>query len=269
MGRFGGAFMNLSLEGRNAVVCGSTQGIGLAVAEELAMLGANCILIARNEESLKTAVHTLDIALRQQHDYLVADFTNTKDVKKAIEEHVARHPVHILVNNTGGPNPGPVINARTEEFDNAFQQHLINNHNLAQAVLPGMKAAGYGRIINIISTSVRIPLQNLGVSNTIRAAVASWAKTFSNEVAQFGITVNNILPGLTDTKRLAEVIAAMAKARGVEEDAVKKEMISSIPARRLGNAEEIANVAAFLASPAASYVNGVSIPVDGGKTGTI
>ena len=261
--------MNLSLEGKNAVVCGITQGIGLAVAEELAMLGANCTLIARNEESLKTAVHNLDIALRQQHNYLIADFSNTNQVKKAIEEWVAKHPVHILINNTGGPKPGPIINAEAAEFENVFQQHLINNHNLAQAVLPGMKAAGYGRIINIISTSVRIPLQNLGVSNTIRAAVASWAKTFSNEVAQFGITVNNILPGFTDTKRLGEVIAVIAKARGVEDDVIKKEMISSIPAKRLGSAEELANTVAFLASPAASYINGVSIPVDGGRTGTI
>lgn len=261
--------MNLSLEGRNAVVCGSTQGIGLAVAEELAMLGANCTLIARNEESLQTAVHNLDIALRQQHSYLVADFSNTNMVKKAIEDHVSKNRVHILVNNTGGPKPGPITTAGTEEFLNAFQQHLINNHNLAQAVLPGMKADGYGRIINIISTSVRIPLQNLGVSNTIRAAVASWAKTFSNEVAEFGITVNNILPGLTDTKRLGELIAVIAGARGVEDDVIRKEMINSVPVKRLGDAEEIANVVAFLASPAASYVNGVSIPVDGGKTGTI
>jgi len=261
--------MNLSLEGKNAVVCGSTQGIGYAVAEELALLGANCTLIARNEEALKEAVHNLDIALRQQHNYIIADFNNAGEVIKAIEGHVAKHPVHILINNTGGPKPGPIVNAGTEEFENAFRQHLINNHNLAKAVLPGMKAAGYGRIINIISTSVRIPLQNLGVSNTIRAAVASWAKTLSNEVAQFGITVNNILPGLTDTKRLNDLIGAIAKERGLDDDAIRKEMINTVPAKRLGNAEEIANVVAFLASPAASYVNGVSIAVDGGRTGTI
>jgi len=261
--------MNLSLEGKKAVVCGSTQGIGYAVAEELALLGANCTLVARNEGSLKEAVHNLDIALRQQHNYLVADFSKTDKVKKAIEEHVIKHTAHILINNTGGPTPGPMVNAAVEEFENAFQQHLVNNHNLARAVLPGMKAAGYGRIINIISTSVRIPLQNLGVSNTIRAAVASWAKSFSNEVAQYGITVNNILPGLTDTKRLSELIATIAKARGVDEDVIRKEMINTVPAKRLGNAEEIANLVAFLASPAAAYVNGVSIPVDGGRTGTI
>lgn len=261
--------MNLSFEGKNAVVCGSTQGIGLAVAEELALLGANCTLMARNEVALKDVVHNLDIALRQQHNYLVADFSNPEEVKKAIEGHVAKHPVHILINNTGGPKPGAIVNAGVDEFENAFKQHLINNHILAQAVLPGMKDAGYGRIINIISTSVRIPLQNLGVSNTTRAAVASWAKTFSNEVGQFGITVNNILPGLTDTKRLGDLISAIAKGRGVDDEVIKKEMIGTIPAKRLGVAEEIANVAAFLASPAAAYVNGVSIPVDGGRTGTI
>src|SRR4026208_839167 len=145
--------MNLSLERKNAVVCGSTQGIGYAVAEELALLGANCTLIARNEEALKEAVYNLDIAFRQQPNYIVADFNNTDEVKKAIEEQVAKHAVHILINNTGGPSPGPIVNAGTEEFENAFRQHLINNHNLAQAVLPGMKDAGYGRIINIISTS--------------------------------------------------------------------------------------------------------------------
>jgi len=261
--------MNLSLEGKNAVICGSTQGIGLAVAEELALLGANCTLMARNEEALKAALHNLDIALRQQHDYIVADFNNNAGVRKAIEEHVKKHPVHILINNTGGPPPGQIINAEAEDFENAFKQHLINNHTLAKTVLPGMKAAGYGRIINIISTTVRIPLNNLGVSNTTRGAVASWAKTLSNEVGQFNITVNNILPGLTDTKRLRDLISELAAGRGISDDDLKKEWINSIPMKRLGNAEEIARVAAFLASPAASYVNGVSLPVDGGRTGTI
>ena len=261
--------MNLSLEGKNAVICGSTQGIGLAIAEQLALLGANCTLLARNEVRLKEVIHELDIALRQQHGYLVADFDNPGEVKTAIGEHVKKRPVHILVNNTGGPQPGPIVSAEGDEFEKAFQQHLINNHNLAKAVLPGMKASGYGRIINIISTTVRIPLNNLGVSNTTRGAVASWAKTFSNEVGQFNITVNNILPGLTETQRLQQLISVLAKGRNVTDDVVKNEMISSIPMKRLGIAEEIANVAAFLASPAASYVNGVSIPVDGGRTGTI
>lgn len=261
--------MNLSLEGKNAVVCGSTQGIGLAIAEELALLGANCTLIARNEEALKTAVHTLDIALRQQHGYLVADFSKPDEVKAAIETHVAKTPVHILINNSGGPAAGPVIEATEEAFLNTFNQHLICNHILTKAVVPSMKKEGYGRIINVISTSVKIPLKNLGVSNTIRGAVASWAKSMANELGQFNITVNNILPGFTATQRLSSIIEGTAKRGNVLVDIVEKNMKEEIPMRRFADASEIAAMAAFLASPAASYVNGTSIPVDGGRTGSI
>lgn len=261
--------MNLSLEGKNAVVCGSTQGIGLAISEELALLGANCTLIARNEEALKTAVHTLDIALRQQHGYLVADFSKPDEVKAAIETHVAKTPVHILINNSGGPAAGPVIEATEEAFLNTFNQHLICNHILTKAVVPSMKKEGYGRIINVISTSVKIPLKNLGVSNTIRGAVASWAKSMANELGQFNITVNNILPGFTATQRLSSIIEGTAKRGNVLVDIVEKNMKEEIPMRRFADASEIAAMAAFLASPAASYVNGTSIPVDGGRTGSI
>ena len=261
--------MNLSLEGKNAVVCGSTQGIGYAVAEELALLGANCTLVARNEESLKEAVHNLDIALRQQHNYLVADFGKTDEVKKVIHDHVAKHPVHILINNTGGPAAGPIIEATEEAFLNTFNQHLICNHILTKAVVPSMKKEGYGRIINIISTSVRIPLKNLGVSNTIRGAVASWAKSMANELGQFNITVNNILPGFTATQRLSTLIDNIAKRGNTVVDIIEDNMKEEVPMKRFADASEIAAVAAFLASPAASYVNGVSIPVDGGRTGSI
>lgn len=261
--------MNLSLEGKYAVICGSTQGIGFAIAEELALLGANCTLIARNEESLKEAIHNLDIALRQQHNYLVADFTKPADLKKIIEQHLKEHQVHILVNNTGGPPAGPVTEATEEAFLNAFNQHLICNHILAQAVISSMKKEGYGRIINIISTSVKIPLKNLGVSNTIRGAVASWSKTMANELGQFNITVNNILPGSTATQRLASLIENTAKRGNTVIDIVEKNMKEEIPMKRFADASEIAAVAAFLASPAASYVNGISIPVDGGRTGSI
>ena len=261
--------MNLSLEGKYAVVCGSTQGIGLAIAEELALLGANCTLIARNEEALKTAVHTLDIAIRQQHGYLVADFSNPGEVKKVIEAHVTKNPVHILINNTGGPAAGPVIEATEEAFLNTFNQHLICNHILTKAVVPSMKEEGYGRIINIISTSVKIPLKNLGVSNTIRGAVASWAKSMANELGQYNITVNNVLPGFTSTQRLSTLIESIAKRGNTVVDIVEKNMVEEVPMKRFGDASEIAAVAAFLASPAASYINGVSIPVDGGRTGSI
>ena len=261
--------MNLSLEGKNAIVCGSTQGIGLAIAEELALLGANCTLVARNEEALKTAVHSLDIALRQQHGYLVADFSNPEQVKNVITTHVSITPVHILINNTGGPPGGPITEASEEAFINTFNQHLICNHILAKACIPSMKKEGYGRIINIISTSVRIPLKNLGVSNTIRGAVASWAKTMSNELGQFNITVNNVLPGFTSTQRLSTLVENIAKKGNTVVDIVEKNMMEEVPMKRFADASEVAAVTAFLASPAASYVNDVSIPVDGGRTGSI
>lgn len=261
--------MNLSLEGKYAVICGSTQGIGLAIAEELALLGANCTLVARNEEALKAAILTLDIALRQQHNYLVADFSKPDQVKNAIEAHVSKIPVHILINNTGGPAAGPITEATEEAFLNTFNQHLICNHIMAKACIPSMKKDKYGRIINIISTSVKIPLKNLGVSNTIRGAVASWAKTLANEVGQFDITVNNVLPGFTSTNRLTTLIDNIAKRGNTIVDIVEKNMMEEVPMKRFADASEVASVAAFLASPAASYVNGVSIPVDGGRTGSI
>ena len=261
--------MNLSLEGKWAVICGSTQGIGLAVAEELAALGANCILMARNEDALREAISKLDISNRQLHAYHVADFSKPEEVKRGINEIVAARPIHILINNTGGPPAGPVFDAKEEEFIKAFNQHLVCNHILVKAVVPGMKEAGYGRIINIISTSVRIPHKNLGVSNTIRGAVASWAKTLSNELGEFNITVNSILPGYTATARLQAVIDTSAERRNADKELIEKEMIESIPMKRFGDPQEIAAVAAFIASPAASYVNGISIPVDGGRTGTI
>jgi 3-oxoacyl-[acyl-carrier protein] reductase len=261
--------MNLSLEGKHAIICGSTQGIGFAIAEELALLGASCTLIARNEEALETAVHTLDIALRQQHNYLIADFTKPAELKEIIEKHVKDHSVHILINNTGGPAAGPVIEATEEAFLNTFNQHLICNHILTKAVVPSMKKEGYGRIINIISTSVKIPLKNLGVSNTIRGAVASWAKSMANELGQFNITVNNVLPGFTATQRLSSLIENIAKRGNTVVDIVEENMREEVPMKRFADASEIAAVAAFLASPAASYVNGTSIPVDGGRTGSI
>ncbi len=261
--------MNLSLEGKNAVICGSTQGIGLAIAEELALLGANCTLIARNEDTLKTIINSLDIALRQQHNYLVADFSKPDEVKAVIEKHVATNTVHVLINNSGGPAAGPVIEATEEAFLDTFNQHLICNHILAKAVVPSMKKEGYGRIINIISTSVKIPLKNLGVSNTIRGAVASWAKSMANELGQFNITVNNVLPGFTSTQRLSTLIESLAKRGNTVVDIVEKNMMEEVPMKRFADASEIAAMAAFLASPAASYVNGTSIPVDGGRTGSI
>jgi 3-oxoacyl-[acyl-carrier protein] reductase len=261
--------MQTSLTDKEALVCGSTQGIGLAIARELAHLGANCTLIARNEEALKKAVDLLDASEGQRHGYLVADFSDSSQVRDAIDRHTVHNKVHILVNNTGGPPAGPITDAEPAMFMKYFEQHIVCNQILVQHCLPSMKADGYGRIINVISTSVRIPIDNLGVSNTIRGATASWAKTLSNEVAQFGITVNNILPGFTKTERLHSLIRNIAGRRGLSEQVVARQMEAEVPAKRFGEAEEIAAVAAFLATPAAAYVNGVSIPVDGGRTGSI
>jgi 3-oxoacyl-[acyl-carrier protein] reductase len=261
--------MNLSLEGRSAIVCGSTQGIGLAIAEELALLGAHCTLLARNEERLKIVVKQLNKDRGQQHSYLVADFTKPDEVRKIISTYVQEKPVHILINNTGGPPGGPITEATEQAFLDAFNQHLVCNHILTSAVIPSMKKENYGRIINIISTSVKIPLKNLGVSNTIRGAVASWAKTMANELGQFNITVNNILPGSSKTQRLDSIIANNAAAKHKTIDEIEEEMKKEIPMKRFAEPGEVAAVAAFLASPAASYVNGTSIPVDGGRTGSI
>ena len=263
--------MNINIANKNAFVCGSTQGIGKAVALELAALGANVTLIARNEEKLKAVRDELQKKEGQVHDFIVADFSNPDDVQRKVDEYLegSGKKIHILLNNTGGPPGGALTEASSDEFLSAFKSHLICNHILVQAVLPGMKDAQYGRIINIISTSVKVPLNGLGVSNTIRAAVANWSKTLANEVGKFGITVNNILPGATETERLSSIITNKAGKTGSSEDAVSAKMISEIPAGRFGKAEEIAAAAAFLATPAAAYINGINLPVDGGRTGSL
>lgn len=262
--------MNLDLKQKQAIVCGSTQGIGKSVAIELANLGASVTLVARNEQSLKAVKQELNTSFGQLHSYLCVDFSDPAGLRSLIEAYMHRQGiVHILVNNTGGPPAGPGNAAKTEEFLSAFNNHLICNHILAQACLEGMKNARYGRIINIISTSVKQPLPNLGVSNTIRAAVASWAKTLANELGRFNITVNNVLPGATATQRLQSIIENKSAKTGHSLDNVREEMLHEIPMGRFAEAQEIANAVAFLASPAASYINGINLPVDGGRTGSL
>ncbi len=262
--------MNLDLKNKRALVCGSTQGIGKAVALELATMGANVTLLARNEEALKKTKAELSTDKGQQHSYLVADFSKPDEVKEMVTNFVQRHgAVNILINNTGGPPSGPIATARVEEFLSAFNNHLVCNQILVQACLEGMKNSGYGRVVNIISTSVKQPLPNLGVSNTIRAAVGNWSKTWANEVAQFGITVNNVLPGATSTQRLHAIIENNATKNLKPVDEVKEHMLKEIPMKRFAEAQEIANAVAFLASPAAAYITGINIPVDGGRTGNL
>jgi 3-oxoacyl-[acyl-carrier protein] reductase len=259
--------MNLSLQGKNALVCGSSQGIGKAIAMQLAKQGANVTLFARNLEKLNQVRVELYTQLDQEHFAICADFSDPDYVIRALEEHLTVVPqFHILINNTGGPAPGPAHLAHSDEFIAAFNQHLINNHNIAQRLIPGMKDAQYGRIINVISTSVKQPLPNLGVSNTVRGAVASWAKTLANELGPYNITVNNVLPGATNTVRLRAIIDNKAQKLGQSIEQVEQMEKAAIPLRRFGEAEEFANAVGFLASPAAAYITGINLPVDGGRT---
>lgn len=259
--------MNIKLNHKIAVVCGSTQGIGKATALQLAEMGATVVLVARNEAKLKEVAAELPTPVDQQHSFIVADFSNPGNVKHSIDQWIgAGNKADILVNNTGGPKGGPILQAAIDEFYSAFSQHLICNHILVQALVPGMKELGGGRIINVISTSVKQPLPNLGVSNTIRGAVGNWSKTLANELGQFNITVNNVLPGATNTDRLQTL--AKIKSDQIHEsvDAILEEMGSESPMHRIANPDEVASAIAFLASPAASYINGINVPVDGGRT---
>jgi 3-oxoacyl-[acyl-carrier protein] reductase len=258
--------MDLNLIGKSALVCGSSQGIGLASAQELALLGTNVTLLARNEQALQQALNSLDTSQNQQHAFLVADFTDNQAVRDVIGRS---NQYHILINNTGGPPGGQAIDASEEEFTEAFNNHLINNQILAKAITPFMKTEGYGRIINIISTSVKAPIHGLGVSNTIRGAVNSWSKTLANELGQFAITVNNVLPGATSTVRLSTIIETKANKLGKPTSEIEAAMVAEIPAKRFADASEVASAVAFLASPAAGYINGISIAVDGGRTGCL
>jgi 3-oxoacyl-[acyl-carrier protein] reductase len=252
---------------RTALVCGSTQGIGFAVAKKLAENGFNLVLLARNEVKLKNALELLDFSQGQKHQSLVADFSKPTELKSVIDAFIQKgNIIHVLVNNTGGPKGGLIKDAAPEEFLNTFNQHLICNHILMQAVNPGMIADGYGRIINIISTSVKQPLANLGVSNTIRGAVANWSKTLAGELGQYGITVNNVLPGATNTSRLTEIAGVKSEKTGQTVAEIFEEMGGETPMNRIAEPEEVAAAVCFLASPEASYINGINLPVDGGRT---
>lgn len=262
--------MNLDLNGKNAFVGGGSKGIGLASAQEIALLGANITLVSRSENDLKAALQTLDTSKGQKHDYLVADYSDLEVLKTKLETQLTKKSVYnIIVNNTGGPAGGAIKDAQLNEFTAAFNNHLMANHLIVQTFLAAMKESGFGRVINVISTSVKIPLTGLGVSNTIRGAVASWSKTMANELGVFGITVNNVLPGATATDRLSSIIENKSKKVEKSTEEVENQMRSIIPLKRFAEPNEVGAMVAFLASPAAAYVNGTSIPVDGGRTGSI
>ena len=258
--------MEITLKGRNALVGGATQGIGAAIAHELAQLGACVTLLGRDADRTRALAAALPRHSSLAHQVLVADMSDTTALDSVVRSHVQKHHVDILINNTGGPAPGPAHLAQVDAFGSAFRLHLLAFQTLVLAVVPGMKQSGHGRIVNIISTSVKQPLPNLGVSNTIRGAVANWAKTLANELGPHGITVNNVLPGATATERLTAIIRNKAQATGRSEASIAEEMQHEIPLRRFAQAGEIANAVAFLCGPSGGYINGVNLPVDGGRT---
>lgn len=261
--------MDLDLTGRHALVCGASEGIGRAAARELALLGADVTVLARREAALQAVVDALPRGGAQHHRLLAADVTRREALREAVAGLAAEAPVHILVNNTGGPPGGPVLDAGEAAFLDAFGRHLLANHALVQTVAPGMRAAGWGRVVNVVSTSVYEPIAGLGVSNTIRGAVASWAKTLSRELAPGGITVNNVLPGYTDTARIDQILRERSAASGRSREEVLASMLASVPVGRMARPEETGGVIAFLCSPAAAYVTGVSLAVDGGRMQSI
>lgn len=260
--------MNIDLTGKRAWIGGSSQGIGKAIAIELAKLGADVILVARNEEKLKSVQNEISSYANQEVSYLVADYSDIEDLKKRVESFLEtdKKPIQILINNTGGPAPGKAIDASLEDMQKAVNMHLLASHYLAQQFVPHMKDSNYGRIINIESTSVKEPIANLGLSNTVRASVANWAKSLANELAEFNITVNNVLPGTTATTRMDQILKSKAERDGISFEESKNQWMSTIPAGRFAKPEEIAFAVGFLASSSAAYINGINLPVDGGRT---
>lgn len=262
--------MQLDLSGKTALVGGSSQGLGAATAIELALLGANVCLLSRNAEKLQHTLSLLDTSKGQQHRFFVGDTTQPEGILQQVRDHLASgNTIEILVNNSGGPASGPLLDTTVDALETTFRAHLLMAHALTQLLVPGMKAAGFGRIVNIVSTSVKEPIEGLGISNTVRAAVANWAKTLASELGRFGITVNNVLPGYTRTDRLNYLFGVQAEKGGVSVEKILENTVSRIPAQRLGSPEEFGAAVAFLCSPAAGYINGINLPVDGGRLASL
>lgn len=263
-------FMNLSLKNKNAIIGGSSQGLGAAIAKSFAAAGANLLLLARNEDNLNNIINDLPNDGTQLFDYAVIDFADNSSLESILEDKLnVFGKFDIVVNNTGGPLPGSAHKSKIEDFAKGLQLHLFAYQTILSKVLDGMKANGFGRIINITSIGAKQPVDNLGVSNTVRGAISSWGKTLSRELAPYGITVNNILPGYIDTERLNLLFENIATNTHTPVESVRLNKVGDIPAGRLGKAEEIANAALFLASDFADYINGINLPVDGGLLKTL
>lgn len=262
-------FGQLSLASRHALVCGASAGIGRAAALALASLGAAVTVLARRRELLATLLPELRSAGAPEARLVAADLDDRAQFVPLVEGLIAEHgPVHVLVNNSGGPPSGRLLDATDAAFEAAIGRILLASQRLVQLVLPGMQSAGFGRIVNVLSLSVREPIPNLGVGNTVRGAMAAWAKTLAGELPP-GITINNVLPGYTATERLWSLADSLAKGAGTTRDAVATDWVRDVPEGRLGEPREIAAAIAFLASPAAAYVRGQNLAVDGGRIRSI
>ena len=253
---------------KNILVGGSTNGIGWSSAKQFAERGGNVTLVSRNIDLLKQRVSTLFNNGAQKHLIIPLDFSKPFELEKSLKEFISINSIEydIVINNTGGPPGGALENAQADDLVSALNLHLISFHTILSITLPGMKNKDSGRIINIISTSVKQPLNGLGVSNTVRGAVANWAKTLANELGTHNITVNNVLPGATNTGRLKEIIKSKAQKLNIGEKDIEEQMASQVPLKRIAEPDEVANAVLFLASSKASYINGINLPVDGGRT---
>ena len=261
--------MNIQLISKNALVGAATQGIGAGIAVELAKCGANITVMARNEEKLKAFTASLPIVNNQQkHQYLVADFSDFDNYKKIISAYFKDNSVDILVNNTNGPEPGMALDKDTEDYQKAFDLLFKTVCETTMLALPYMMNQKNGRIINVSSLSVKEPISNLALSNSIRSAVIAWSKTLSIEVAKHNVTINNILTGYFDTERIKNLIAHEAEKNNQSVEEIKKGREEKIPMKRLGRPEEYGHLVSFLASDFASYITGTSIPLDGGLNNT-
>jgi len=256
--------MIISLKGKNALVGGSSRGIGKAIAQQLAESGANVTLMARNEERLKAIISDLPTSNEQKHDYLIVDFNDFEGFKKTVSGFFKTHQIEILVNNTHGPKAGGATDMNIPDYQEAFDVLFKSVVFTTQLALPQMIKNQWGRIINVASISVKEPLPYLALSNSIRAAMVTWAKTLATDVAHHQITVNSILTGYFDTERIKDLNSVKAEQMGISIDDVRNNMEQQVPMKRIGDPKEFGFLVAFLASEQASYITGTQIPIDGG-----
>ena len=256
--------MNIDLTNKNALIGGSSKGIGLAIAQRLASSGANVTLMARNESALRKAVSELDQSKGQNHQFLIVNFSDYKGFSKQIDEYFKKNNIDILVNNTQGPLPGKATEKEINDYQTAFDLLFKCAIHTTSLAIRNMKNQSWGRVINVSSISVKEPLNNLVLSNSLRAAIVTWAKSLSIDMAEFNITINNILTGFFDTERLNQLSAAKAKLQRKTTSEINNEIKSIIPMKRFGKVEEYANLVCFLASEQSAYITGTNIPIDGG-----